>query len=43
MPRTWTNVIYVLLIIVPPAMSHYLHMRHFALTLAAMMVIDMTC
>ena len=28
--------------LVPPAMSHYLHLRHFALTLAAVMVIDMT-
>lgn len=35
MPRTLTNVIYGLLIIVPPAMSHYLHLRHFALTLSA--------
>jgi hypothetical protein len=42
MPRTLTNVIYVLLIIVPPAMSHYLHLRHFALSLAAVVVIDMT-
>ena len=42
MPRTWTNVIYVLLIIVPPAMSRYLHLRHFALTLAAVVMIDMT-
>ena len=42
MPRTLTNVIYVALIIVPPAMSHYLHLRHFALTLAAVVVIDMT-
>ena len=42
MPRTLTNVIYVLLIIVPPAMSHYQHLRHFALTLVAVVVIDMT-
>ena len=42
MPRTWTNVIYVLLIIVPPAMSRYLHLRHFALTMAAVVMIDMT-
>ena len=42
MPRTLTAVTYGLLIIVPPAMSHYLHLRHFALTLAAVVVIDMT-
>ena len=35
-------MICVALIIVPPAMSHYRHLRHFALTLAAVVVFDMT-
>ena len=41
MPRRLTNAIYVALIIAPPALSHYRHMRHFALTLAGVVVIDM--
>lgn len=41
MPRWLTNVIYVLLIIAPPALSHYLHLRHFALTLVAVVIVDM--
>ena len=40
MPRRLTNLIYVLLIIVPPALSYYRHMRHFALTLVAVVVVD---
>lgn len=41
MPRWLTNTIYVALIIVPPALSRYHHMRHFALTLVAVVVVDM--
>ena len=41
MPRWLTNVIYVFLIIVPPVLSRYLHLRHFALTLVAVVVVDM--
>ena len=40
MPRWLTNSIYVALIIIPPALSHYRHMRHFALTLVAVVVVD---
>tara|TARA_R110002033_G_scaffold143923_2_gene182034 strand:- start:631 stop:1317 length:687 start_codon:yes stop_codon:yes gene_type:complete len=40
MPRWLTNTIYVTLITLPPALSHYKHMRHFALTLVAVIVID---
>jgi hypothetical protein len=40
MPRWLTNTIYVALIIIPPALSHYRHMRHFALTLVAVVVVD---
>lgn len=40
MPRWLTNTIYVTLIIVPPALSHYQHVRHFALTLVAVVVVD---
>lgn len=40
MPRWLTNTIYVALIIVPPALSRYRHMRHFALTLVAVVVVD---
>ena len=41
MPRWLTNTIYVALIIIPPALSHYRHMRHFALTLVGVVVVDM--
>jgi len=40
MPREMTYVIYVALIIVPPAISTYVHMRWFALTIALIVVID---
>jgi hypothetical protein len=40
MPRWVTYVIYLFLIIAPPAMSRYLYMRHFALTIIAVVVID---
>ena len=40
MPRWLTNLIYVLLIVVPPALSRYKHMRHFAWTLVAVIVVD---
>ncbi len=41
MPRWLTNTIYVTLITLPPkANVHYKHMRHFALTLVAVIVID---
>lgn len=41
MPRRLTNMIYVALIIVPPALSYYRHVRHFALTLVGVVVVDM--
>ena len=41
MPRRLTKVIYEALIIVSPALSHFRHMRHFALTLAGVVVFDM--
>ncbi len=40
MPRWLTNMIYVALIIMPPALSFYKHVRHFALTLVAVVVVD---
>jgi Family of unknown function (DUF6629) len=40
MPRWLTNTIYVALIVIPPALSHYRHVRHFALTLVAVIVVD---
>lgn len=40
MSRWLTNTIYVALIIIPPALSHYRHVRHFALTLVAVVVVD---
>lgn len=40
MPRWLTNAIYVFLIIVPPALSHYRHIRHFAITLMLVVVLD---
>lgn len=40
MPRWLTNTIYVALIIIPPALSRYRHVRHFAITLVAVVVVD---
>jgi len=40
MPREATYVIYLSLIIVPPAISTYIHMRWFALTIALIVVVD---
>lgn len=40
MPRWLTNTIYVALITVAPALSHYRHVRHFALTMVAVVVVD---
>jgi len=42
MPRWLTNTIYVALIIIPPALSRYRHVRHFAITLVAVVVVDFT-
>jgi Family of unknown function (DUF6629) len=39
-PRDLTYVIYLLLIIVPPLMSSYLHVRLFGLTLIAIVTLD---
>lgn len=41
MPRWLTNTVYVALIIIPPALSYYRHIRHFALTLVGVVVVDM--
>ena len=40
MPRELTYVIYLFLIIAPPLMSRYLHMRWFGVTIIAVVVID---
>jgi len=40
MPRWLTNVLYLLLIIVPPLMSRYRHVNYFGLTLIAVTVVD---
>lgn len=40
MPRELTNVIYLFLIIVPPLMSRYLHVKYFGLTLIAVIAVD---
>lgn len=40
LPRWLTYVIYLFLIIVPPLLSRYLHMRWFAATIAAVVVVD---
>lgn len=42
LPRWSTYTIYVFLVIVPPALSHYRHMRHFAWTVVAVLVLDAT-
>ncbi|MBA3911540.1 MAG: hypothetical protein C0524_17090 [Rhodobacter sp.] len=42
LPRWITYTLYVFLIIAPPALSRYRHMRHFALTVAAVVVLDVT-
>ncbi len=40
MPRWTTNAIYLLLIIVPPLMSRYRHVKYFGLTLIAVVTVD---
>ncbi len=40
MPRWLTYAIYLFLIVAPPALSRYRHVRHFALTIVAVVVID---
>lgn len=42
MPRWISYSLYVFLIIAPPALSRYRHMRHFALTVVAVVVLDVT-
>lgn len=42
LPRWITYTLYVFLIVAPPALSRYRHMRHFALTVAAVVVLDVT-
>jgi Family of unknown function (DUF6629) len=39
-PRKLTNAIYIFFIIVPPLMSHYLHVRLFGLTLIVIVAVD---
>ena len=41
MPREATYAIYLFLIIVPPLMSRYLHMRWFGVTIIAVVVVDL--
>lgn len=40
MPRWSTNVIYVVLIILPPLLSRYRHIKYFGLTLIGVVVVD---
>ena len=40
MPRWLTYAIYLFLIVAPPALSRYRHVRHFALTIVAVVVVD---
>ncbi len=40
MPRWTTNGIYLFLIIVPPLLSRYLHLRYFGLTIIGVVVVD---
>ncbi len=40
LPRPLTNVMYLVLIIAPPLMSRYRHMRFFGLTLVGVVVLD---
>lgn len=42
MPRWLTYAVYVFLIIAPPALSRYRHMRHFAVTVTVVLVLDVT-
>ena len=42
LPRWLTYTIYVALITLPPLLSRYRHMRHFALTVAVVVVLDVT-
>ncbi|MCF6322309.1 MAG: hypothetical protein L3J32_11160 [Rhizobiaceae bacterium] len=40
MPRTATNTLYLTLIVIPPLLSRYLHVRFFGLSLIAVIVVD---
>mgnify|MGYP003647457447 CR=1 FL=1 len=40
MPRWLTNVFYVILIILPPLLSRYRHVKYFGLTLIGVVVVD---
>jgi uncharacterized protein DUF6629 len=40
MPRLSTNILYLTLIIVPPLLSRYLHVRYFGLSLVAVVLVD---
>jgi len=40
MPRLTTNILYLSLIIVPPLLSRYLHIRYFGLSLIAVVIVD---
>lgn len=40
LPRWLTYAVYLFLIIAPPALSRYRHVRHFALTIVAVVIID---
>jgi len=40
LPRLTTNIIYLSLIIVPPLLSRYLHVKYFGLTLIAVVLVD---
>ena len=42
LPRWITYTLYVFLIIAPPALSRYRHMRHFAVTVAVVVILDVT-
>jgi hypothetical protein len=42
LPRWVTYALYVFLIVAPPALSHYRHLRHFALTVVIVLVLDVT-
>jgi len=41
MPRVATNTLYLTLIVVPPLLSRYLHVRYFGLSLIAVIVVDL--
>ncbi len=42
LPRWITYTLYVFLIVAPPALSYYRHMRHFAVTVAVVVILDVT-